>query len=251
MSQRFEPQIGADELAPHAHRCELYAPPDALRFPPICAHCGGAAAERLSVAKVFRRICRAELTRFEVLRVAMPCCPACQALHRAQTPPLARASELATMLFTGEFAAALSSGAIALFLLWLAVDDIASDAVGRAVIWITLAAIFAVFALAAARRTQASTERFRVPPQTSVSKAFDFSNNIADAFDRPRHVYAMRDRNFAAQFIAANHNAIWDPAQPSAQRAANLRRVVTIIAVLVMVAFVAWQIIAALVGGSG
>jgi hypothetical protein len=86
------------------------------------------------------------------------------------------------------------------------------------------------------------TEYLRVPPQTRVTLAFDFSDSTAASFESVRFLCTMRDAGFAAAFKQLNREIEFQPDSPEAvadQRAAQRKsRFWTI--VIVAIALYCW-----------
>lgn len=221
----FEPQTADHSLAPHAHRVTLTARRGVgLRFPALCPACGGPAAGELPVRKVFARHHDESPTTYVVQRIAVPFCAPCIARHRAEEETQTRAEQLRRALLSEMGFAALFPGAAALFV-WakLALPAVArGDAVEIAVFG-GVGALFALISLACARAAWHRTARERVPPQTSVTRAFDYSDDLSDTFDDPRFVYAIHDPTFFHEFRTRNAELAWDPASPRARSAARKR----------------------------
>jgi hypothetical protein len=242
MSESFKPQQGERELVANPYRYELNAAPGALELPSLCARCAALATDRLTFAKVFRLGTRQGHIRYEVLHATIPCCPACQAQHLAEAPPRSAWSKLATMILSEAFLVALFPGAVGAFLLWLAVHGFGSGARDRGSMLASVGALFALLAVVMASRARSTTVRRRVPPLTSVTRAFDFSNNVAALFEPPRYVYALANEKFARAFIAANGERAWDPKGPTAERAARKRSIYAILVWTLIAAWVLWEI---------
>jgi hypothetical protein len=49
-----------------------------------------------------------------------------------------------------------------------------------------------------------ATRRFRVPPQTSITRAFDYSDEVGNVVEGRRRVYALQDRGLAERFASIN-----------------------------------------------
>jgi uncharacterized membrane protein len=246
MSQAFKPQIGARELLPHPFRYELNAAPDKVQLPTLCASCGGLAAGKLTFSKVFRLVYRASRTRIRVLHATMPCCDACRAKHLAEAPPMPLGSRLATIIFSEAILVAIFPFGIGLFVGWLAIQDFAAGDRERGSMLASVGGFMVFIGLLVASTAVSSTRRLRVPPLTSVTSAFDFSNNVAEAFDRARYVYALRNERFARAFIAANGEKQWDAESAEAKRAAWKRNVTGKVALAVLALWVIWEIAAAI-----
>jgi len=214
---RFEPQGNASELAPHPHRLTLRGAASGLQFPPLCPNCGGAAAERLSYAKVFSHADSDGPTRYVVSSIAVPFCGACIAKHRAQEVKRTLVSDLVSAFATMDMLGAVFPALAALFLLYLALGDMVHGRGTRMLVELGIGAVFGLIAWAQARAVWGQTEHLRVPPQSDVTIAFDFSDDIAPVFESARFVYAMRNPTFANAFRALNIEHEYLPASPQAR----------------------------------
>ena len=210
MIRSIEPQDDPSELQPHPHRSTLRGAPGAAAFPPLCPNCGQAAEGRIDVAKVFRQTDSDGPTRYTVASAAVPYCGRCIATHRSV--------EIVPSLFDtvlSSFIGLNMLGAVfpalgALFLAWLALGDIVHGRGTRFVVELGIGAVFALIAWAQGLAVWRENERFRVPPQSEVTKAFDFSGDIAPPFESARFVCTMRDARFAAAFAALNADRQYD-----------------------------------------
>jgi hypothetical protein len=231
----IEPQQGARGLAPNAHRLELVGAPGALAWPALCPNCGAPARERIRVGKVFMVNYQFDdlPAWYRVCRVAIPFCAGCAARHRSEQPAASAAERLLTMVRAEMAIPMVLMGAAALF---CAREAIASlpDQVGASVMG-GLGLLFALGSAACARSAWKRSERFRVPPQTSVTLACDFSDDISDPFDEQRRVYAIRDPRFAETFGDMNAQAAWDPEAPRARRARSRRGVASALLIIAAV----------------
>ncbi len=222
MFRSIEPQDNPSELQPHPHRSTLRGAPGGVAFPPLCPNCGQEANGSIDVAKVFRQADSDGPTRYTVASAAVPYCSRCIAAHRSvEVVP----SPLDTVRsgFVGlNMLGAVLPALAALFLTWLALGDVVHGRGTRFVVELGIGAVFALVAWAQGVAVWRDTERFRVPPQSEVTKAFDFSGDIAPALEAARFVCTMRDAGFAAAFAALNADRKYDAGSVAA--AAERRR---------------------------
>src|SRR6185369_6234317 len=89
-SQKTWLQRSAEEsLAPNLFMVELRGAPKILKWPPICANCGGGASERIRVRKAFYPVARwgrgyNHVPSYKTVVAEIPFCYACAELHRAE-----------------------------------------------------------------------------------------------------------------------------------------------------------------------
>ena len=212
----IEPQDNSSELQPHRHRLTLRGTPASIRFPPLCANCGAAAAGTVDVSKVFRQ-CEVEgPTRYTVTTAAVPFCSACTVAHRAQEVRPAMVDNVFSSFVGMNMLGAVFPGLGAAFLAWIALGDLLHGRGTRALVELGLGACFALVAWGAGRAIWRENERFRVPRQTEIAKAFDFSGDVAPALESARFVCALRNDAFAAAFESLNRDRAWDASSPAA-----------------------------------
>jgi len=57
-----------------------------------------------------------------------------------------------------------------------------------------------------------STRFYRVPPQTEITRACDFSDDLGGLLGGAHRVYAIRNQAFAGAFAQANRHRVWTDA---------------------------------------
>lgn len=243
MIQCIEPQDNASELAPHPHRLTLRGSPGGAAFPALCPHCGSPATNRIEYAKVFRHTDSEGPTRYVVSSVAVPFCDPCIARHRARQvkPPLG--ATLLSSFATLDMLGAVFPAMAALFLAYLALGDLLHGRATRFLVELGIGAVFAMIAWAQGLAVWRETDRFRVPPQSDVTIAFDFSDDTASAFETARFVCAMRNDRFADAFRALNIDREWHAKSPEAvAERKRTKRVVWIFGAILAV-FAVWDLL--------
>ena len=241
MIKCIEPQDSASELAPHPHRLTLRGSPGGSHFPPLCPHCGSAATNKIAYAKVFRHTDSDGPTGYVVSSVAVPFCDPCIALHRAQQVKPSLTSHLLSGFAGMDMLGAVFPAMAALFLVYLALGDALHGQGTRVLVELGIGAVFALIAWGQGKAVWRQTERFRVPPQSEVTLAFDFSDDAAPVFESARFVCTMRNDRFANAFRALNIEYEWLPG--SAQTLAERRRSnrLTWIFGMVLLVFAGWS----------
>jgi hypothetical protein len=197
------------------HSVKLAGSPETLQWPSVCACCGAAAAEALPVTRVFSRDWRytpaaRSVDHFSIISVrtlTVPFCGACATRHRQEARPVGVFGALMSVFSTVYVIPFIvAAGAVLLYFFPLALGP------ARALVAApTTAAQAAVFALAAAGFAAAvwyQTRRRRVTPPTAVTRAFDFSDNLAGIFGVEYRVYGMENERFAQAFRDANQNRL-------------------------------------------
>lgn len=83
------------------------------------------------------------------------------------------------------------------------------------------------------------TRRYRVRPQTPVSTAFDFSDELGNVIEGRRRVYSIQNAGFAERFGAANQDRTW-----TAEEASRGRWKSAVVGGVVIAALLLWRLLA-------
>ena len=242
--ERFEPQQRDEQLAPNPHRVELTGNPGALTWPALCPNCGAPSRERIAVGKVFRHTHRfSDLpTWYTVDSVPIPFCHDCAERHRREVAGMTPLQRFVSRFLSEMALPMLFAGLLGLFLLKETLAELSEPAVAG--VMGGLALVFLGIAAGSYRSSVHRTARLRVPPQTSVTLACDYSDDLSEPFDGERRLYAIRDAGFAEAFAALNREAAWNPAAPRARRARRGRGIAAVLAILVAAAALLWDLLA-------
>lgn len=221
-----EPHQGALGLAANPHRVEMAGRPEDFDWPELCPSCGEAARETIRIRKVFFRSgpYTDGYSYHVITAVDVPFCAACVELHRREEPGITPLRWFTSTLMSPLLFAMLFAAAAALFCLKEALADL-SDRAGVAVMG-GMAVFFVLIVVASWFASIASTKRLRVPAQTSVTLAFDFSDDLSKIFDGSRRLYAIRNEAFAKEFESLNGSRVWRPESPTARAALAKRKFV-------------------------
>jgi hypothetical protein len=240
MNAGFAPQDGAQGVTAHPHRLTLRDHPATWTFPNLCAACGTMAAERIVCSKVFRRTHSDSPTENIVSSVAVPFCAACAASHREQTPELTTVRKVLLSFSTAEMFGAVLPGLAAAFVVWLALKDLVNGRFLRALTMLPIAAFFGLIAWYQRRHVWRDTAHLRVPAQSSVARAFDFSDDMAAVFESPRFVCSIQHPTFAQAFEALNRDRLWVAGSPAvrAEQQAAKRKTWIGVAIVVVIALI-------------
>lgn len=205
MIRSIEPQEGASGLVPHHHGLTLRGTPADAKFPPLCPNCGGAASRTIACSKVFAREGDEGPSAYIVTTATVPFCDPCIATHRAQEVKPTAIETLKSSFASMHMVGAVFPALAALFLARLALGDLFH---GRRLLpmlfELGLCALAALIAWGQGWAVWRDRARFRVPPQTEVTKAFDFSDDTAPAFEGGRFACTIRDGRFAEAFRRLN-----------------------------------------------
>jgi hypothetical protein len=236
---RFIPQDGAKDLAPHAQRFTLRGSPEGASFPPLCPCCGNAADTPLTYSKVFRRVLDSDTPNsYVVTTVTVPFCATCSARHRALEPVPSRLSDLLTCLATGDIFGSIGLGLLAAFFAFQALKELFSGSAAGFLGLLGVAGVFALGAYLQGRHVWRDTTRYRVLPQTDVTRAFDFSDDVSPPLEPPRFVCTIRDERCASVFAQLNQDSHWQADGPVrvAETSAGRRRFWILSAVVAAIA---------------
>jgi hypothetical protein len=197
--------------------------PKDLAWPAICPNCGANASESIRIQKVFFRARRItdDPSYHVITAVDVPFCAACVERHRVEEPGMTGGQRFASTFMSPMLFIMLFAALAAAFCLKEALSD-PSDRTGMAVMG-GMAAFFLLIGFAGWLASLGATKRLRVPAQTSVTLAFDFSDDLSKIFDQSRRIYAIRNEAFATEFESLNRDRVWHPDAPTA-RAARARR---------------------------
>jgi hypothetical protein len=233
----YEISILDHDLPPDAHRVDLTGSPRRLKWPGICPNCGGPASERIPISKIFRPVAGVEAGSGPdfVTRIDVPFCTACaeRQRHLAQPPGVFDgwlAVFTSPLVISFGFATAF---AVIAFRVWAGMS---ADEVWAKLAGLALVAFFVLVAAWSVVAAWRSARFFRVPRQTEITRAFDFSDNLGNLVAGQRRAYAIRNAAFAEAFATANHDhLVTDEVRTRAER----RNTVAVVLLLAGV-FVAW-----------
>ena len=209
-------------LAPNPHRVELRGRTGAVVWPPLCPACGAAARHRLRVRKVFVRRRRRGADGIAITAVDIPYCGACIAEHERTRPRMSVARRALSYVASPMLLPIVGFGWMTT--IWLKDGEsmsralsgltgaISSGAVlrdGLAALGPALPLLLPALVVACLVAMVYQTRPFRVPKQSEVTRACDFSDDIGDPIVGRRRVYSIRDAAFAEAFTAANETRLW------------------------------------------
>lgn len=243
MFRRIAPQYRDEGLAAHPHRFVLRGQPGDMELPPLCPNCGAAATERIRLDKVFENRDPDGPTRYDPIGVELPICAACAAQHRAQVTEPTRLERVASSFATFDMVGAVMLGVAALFCGWLALKDIFKGRLISALLLLGLAGLFVLFAKAQWRKALDDTAHRRVPQPSEAARAFDFSDDLSQAFEKPRFAVSMKDAAFAQAFERLNGTRMYraESAEAVQEMQSAKRKTVWVFAALVVLALaMAW-----------
>jgi hypothetical protein len=236
----FEPQQRALGLADNPHRVEMSGRPEEFVWPDVCPNCGAEASNTIRIEKVFYRAHRiSDDPSYHVITgMDVPFCDPCAERHLLEEPGMTPLQRRMSTLMT-PYAIPMSFSALAvLFCLKEALAD-PTDTTGLAVMG-GMALFFFLISYGSWRASRTATRRLRVPAQTSVTLAFDFSDDLSEIFDESRRIYAVRNEAFATEFESLNSARVWEPGAPVARVARARRKVVYYAVAAIAIATTVW-----------
>jgi hypothetical protein len=199
---RMTEPVGSATVPESAHRFELVGPLDDLDFPELCPVCGAKATGALDVRKVFLNT-EGEDRRHVLAEVRVPFCSSCIAQHEreAKQQPRVRAYRFPKIL---DFALVSIWGVMGVFFLYVAASVSGGGGAIPALILTYMGIACLAFWVLGVRGASRVPWYERVPPQTSVTNAFDFGDETLELFEKSARRYSIRNAEFAERFAALN-----------------------------------------------
>jgi hypothetical protein len=236
----FEPQQRALGLTDNPHRVELSGRPEELVWPDVCPNCGAEASESIRIEKVFFRAHQfSDDPSYHVITgMDVPFCDSCAGRHLVEEPGMTPLQRRMSTLMSPHAIPMSFSALAALFCLKEALAHPA-DTTGLAVMG-GMALVFLLISYGSWRASRTATRRLRIPAQTSVTLAFDFSDDLSEIFDESRRLYAIRNERFATEFESLNRDRVWQPGAPNARAARARRKVVYYAVAAIAIATTVW-----------
>lgn len=185
--------------------------PGKLAFPAVCAKCGAPAGRRVRVEKVFSRSMRGDQPAgYVVLGTEVPFCTSCVTKHRSEATAAPYGQRVVSMFRSMLLVPALVFAGVAVWLLPRALDRLTGGTERSILVLAGLVAGFGVLGLLCARAAVRRTRRYRVSGPSTVTSAFDFTDDLSEMFERERHTYQLANRVFGDAFVAVNASLVWD-----------------------------------------
>jgi hypothetical protein len=226
-------------IARHPHRLELRGSPRSLTWPSICANCGEPASERVTVRKAFRRPRRTSeraprMTRFTIAAVPVPVCARCATQHRQSVQRESFIAQALSVLLTPLIIPIAGSAYFGVITLRSALEASPNEPNSLYIWGLPALMLFCcVWSITVAWRT---TQPDRIQPQTDVTLACDFSDDVSQFFEPQRRIYSLRNERFAQALADANRDRVWT----ADDDARSSRRTLVIFTVAGVVGVVVW-----------
>jgi hypothetical protein len=216
----------------------IVGPLDRLAFPELCPACGARATQALDIPKWFLRRYDESNDERVYAEVRVPFCARCAEQHERER---ALQPDVPAYRYPGLFEHVIPAVYIAMGLFFL---SIAARVADKGLIFVAVLGAIGLFFLAVAIAATVGAWRVpwyeRVPAQTSITSAFDYTDDESDVFQPTRRRYFIRNADFGERFAALNANKQWDPRGPEAARALwkwGLAIVVFILLLIAMILF--------------
>lgn len=257
------------------HQVEVVGALWQAHFPSLCVRCGEASARNFPIYKLFYRMEADSPTSYLIGALEVPVCAVCLQLQEREQKPIS--PEIRGRLLRRWFFEVLPfffPFGCAVWFLKIVIPLLSKSLLHHSHLWEPLitgglcaffgAAAFGFFNLARMKGEQLLYDAGHIPPNTyalvepgplgcrfvvpaeptSLQRAVDFTDNLAETFDAERHLYRFENTTVAAQFAEANAHHTWRPNSPQALRAAKARLVLMI----VLGAFVLYSLVMGLLG---
>lgn len=203
-----------------------------LALPPLCPACGAPASVALRVDRVFARERRRQtviqsaprgVTTFHVASLNVPFCKTCAARHMAERAAAGAPRSLlrSTALMYGFVAAA--TLVVALFCGAYIANQMTAGWRPALSFAVSIAAGCTLFAGWFVMRAIGAFRAGATPPPTSITAAFEFSDNRAQQLEPEWREYRLRHSAYAQAFAQANALRAWNKSNPLFVRVARLR----------------------------
>ncbi len=225
---------------------QLTGSPGKLAFPAVCARCGAPAGRRIRVEKVFSRSDGDLRTAYAVLRTDVPFCLTCTSKHRSEATGRPFGERVVSLFRSALLVPALGFAMAALWSLLQVIDHVGSGE--SALRFAGLFAGFALLALVCTRAALRRTHRYRVAEPSSVTSAFDFTDDLSEMFERERHDYRLANPVFGDAFVAVNASRVWHSDSGRARAGDRGRSAVLLLSLTGGVAVLGWLGLSALRG---
>lgn len=216
--------------------------------PDLCANCGCPTSERLLVEKVFERRDSDSPTAYSIARVNVPFCPTCIRRHREEVKPVTPLARLLLCFRSGTGVGGAFSAAFGLWLFPKFLPRMLRGDLTNLLVFSAIPGLFFLIAYGCFRAAWDETEHLAVIPATSITSAFDYSDNCAQTFDVERRIYTLRNERFAQAMLEANRDRVWNPNSRGARTASRKRNVLFIVMTIAFGSFILWEILKDLFG---
>lgn len=211
MDRSWEQQAAESELSSYPYRLEVRGTPRSLTWPDICAHCGGAATERVRVRRAFYRRTRgrryAGFFGYRVVSAYLPLCGACAQRHRETVPRVSWFRRYRWWLLNPAHIATVGCAALLVMVLPGEIDPPLTSA-GLMATW-GLSAIFFLGIVWTIGITWWMSRPDRFEPRSEITSACAISQDVSEFFEGRRHLYGFRNQAFADAFERANQARVW------------------------------------------
>jgi hypothetical protein len=242
-SDRSRAQLWAEgALAPHPYRLELRGSPADLAWPDLCAHCGNPSARRIVVKKAFRPRPRRHgssggLRAYRIASASVPFCGNCCATHETTVRRPSIAKMALQFIFNPLVIPALGfTWMTSVFVNQRPLPDIGPFPGWGVFVLLGAALAWCVFIL------WRTTAPGRIDPQTDITRACDFSEDVSGWLEKERRIYALSNKPFADRMAALNTDRVWTAGdQTRSMKAQFLYAVLMLAALAALAGLVKWM----------
>lgn len=176
----------------------------------------------------------------------MPFCESCQEQHRRELPVVSPWARFRLACRSEMMIAAAVIGLTSLFFLKEAVIKLVVRGTYASWFLMAFAGVLGLMAWLSWRAAYRATNYLTVGRPTSISSAFDFSDDQSELFEGERRTYTLRNRAFAEAFRTGNRDLTWSPDSPAAQTAARRRKIVYFVLGAAVFVWVIWEALSSL-----
>ena len=185
---------------------------------------------------MFRRDAGDDGVNYVVSAAQVPFCPLCIARHQVEVLTVSPLQRMLLCFRQPIIISALAMGAMALFLAPQALEAVLGGNDVGGLLFLGIVLLFGLIAAASGYAAFRLSRRHAVVPLTSVTSAFDYTDDQSELFDGERRTYRLRNPTFAEAFRYANEHRRWDPR--GARAAAGHRGRIALIILIVVAAVV-------------
>lgn len=211
MNRTWDQQAADIDLSGYPYRIEVRGTPRSLRWPDVCAYCGGGATERVRVRRAFYRRARGRrypgFFGYRVVSANLPFCRSCAARHRETVPHVSWFRRYRWWLLNPAHIATMGF-AVLLAKVGPSVVDASMTSTSLMTSWGIIGIfIFGIAWTIGITWWMSRPDRFE--PQSEITSACAISQDLGQFFEGRRHLYGFRNQTFANAFERLNRARLW------------------------------------------
>lgn len=216
---RSRTQIWAEgNLTSQPYSVELRGSPNALSWPNMCANCGDAASEQITVKKAFRPRPRRRggnsqifLRPYRIAAAPVPFCGKCVAEHQATVKRPSTAKKVMSFFLTPLVIPVVGSAWI-MSKVYPSMQGVTG--IGALVGW-GLFAIMAANVVWCTFLMWQTSRAGRLDSLTNITRSCDFSEDVSEFYEKERRIYSIKNKTFAESFATLNRDRVWTKSDQS------------------------------------